>query len=142
MKFTTRDGEYSLKVRIEDITPELEAHPDAVASKLLSELSSSELSAALGRMRRNEAKLKHRRCKTSASLCQVKDGAEVEVYFATAINSHEDQFDAPRGRREVFEKIKTMCDQTHGGWFNDRDLRAMSVAFYNRYPKSRPTTSN
>lgn len=135
MKFSTMDKSYNLKLRTEEVAPKIEAHPDGVATRTLNELSAKELSAALSRMRRNAARKTHRKCRTTATLFEVTADGEVMVATASVSNSHEDQFDAPRGRREAFEKVKAMVEA--GGW-SAASMRDMSVAFYNRFPNSRP----
>lgn len=142
MRLTIGENAYILKLRTESVAHEMEAHPEDVASKPLSELTLRELSNAVSRMRRNKRKATHRKCRTTATLIRaaVSDVApETQLASVTVANCLGDQFNAPLGRREAVEKLKlTLLDLPE---WNTSMNRALTTAFYERYPNSRPCHS-
>ena len=139
MRLTIGENTYLLKLRTEAVEHEMEKHPDEVASKSLSNLSMRELSAALSRMRRNKARTTHRKCRTTATLFLLGGPSEVQIATVSVSNCLDDQFNAPRGRREAIEKLKlVLLDLPY--WTHEMN-RALTIAFYERYPNSRPIHS-
>ncbi|MFA5403952.1 MAG: hypothetical protein WC358_03355 [Ignavibacteria bacterium] len=138
MRLTIGENTYILKMRTEAMEHEMEKHPDEVASKSLNTLSMRELSAALRRMRRNKIRATHRKCRTTASLF-ISGNFETPIATVSVSNCLDDQFNAPRGRREAMEKLKlALLDLPD--WTAEMN-RALTIAFYNRYPNSRPVHS-
>ena len=134
MRITIGENTYNLKFRTEELAPSLEKFPENIASKTLSELSSKEIQSVMGRMKRNIRKMAIRKGTTTVSLFTAnQDGSESLIATLTVANHKNDQFDPARGRREAWEKMRA----TLVG-FDKADLRAMTNAFYDRYPKSRP----
>lgn len=137
MRITLNGQNYNLKVRTELLEPKLEAIPAKVATKTLSELSAKELSIVMNRVRRNLRRQESVKGVTTISLFKV-DAENVETLLETTqvSNCNLDTFDKPRGRREALDKLKEILKTK--GTFTAKDLREVTIAFYNRYPKSRP----
>lgn len=140
MRIEIGNSTYVLKMRTEEVGHSMEAHPADVASKPLSDLSMKELSSALSRMRRNKAKATHRKCRTTATLMSLEEGSEVQVATVSVSNCLDDQFNAPRGRREALEKLKLALAE-NPKWTLAMS-RILTTAFYKRYPNSKPCHGN
>lgn len=140
MRIEIGENTYLLKMRTEEVGHKMEEHPSEVASKPLSTLSVKELSAALRRMRRNTAKTKHRKCRTTATLMKVEGESESTIATVSVANCLDDQFNAPRGRREALEKLKLELVELNA-WTSSM-TRELTTAFYKRYPNSRPNYSH
>lgn len=140
MRIEIGENTYLLKMRTEEVGHKMEEHPSEVATKPLSSLSAKELSAALRLVRRNTAKLKHRKCRTTATLIEVKGESEVTLATVNVSNCLDDQFNAPRGRREALEKLKLELVERHA--WTSAMTRELTTAFYKRYPNSRPNYSH
>jgi hypothetical protein len=135
MRIVLGDRTYNLKFRTEEIAPTLRKFPDEIASKKLSELSSKEIKSVMGRLKRNLQLMETRKGRTTASIFQVGDGGvETLITSIQVSNYSKDEYDPARGRREAWEKLKGMLSDS----FSKSDLRAISTAFYDRYPKSVP----